>query len=65
MVISSNGCGPCAAGAPWAMQADSARVFVPGHALIQNLRNGFFTLTERLPRAMRLLTVWPVLAHAI
>jgi transposase-like protein len=46
-------------------QAISAQVFVRGHALIQNLRQGFSTLTEKISRPVRLLTVWSVLAQAI
>src|SRR5215210_4510320 len=36
-----------------------------GHALVQNLRNGFSTLTERVPRPLRLAAAWPQLARAI
>ncbi len=36
-----------------------------GHALIQNLRNGFSTLTAAVPRALRLKTAWSLLAQAI
>ena len=36
-----------------------------GHALVQNLRNGFSTLTERIPRPLRLAAAWPQLARAI
>jgi IS6 family transposase len=36
-----------------------------GHVLVQNLRNGFSSLTERVPRALRLATAWPQLARAI
>ncbi len=46
-------------------QSTSVDIIARGHALIQNLRNGFSTLTVALPRALRLLTAWPVLAQAI
>ena len=36
-----------------------------GHALIQNLRNGFSTLTAAVPRALRLMTAWSLLVQAI
>ncbi len=37
-------------------QAASADILVRGHALIQNLRNGFSELTAAVPRALRLVT---------
>ena len=43
----------------------SADVLSRGHGLIQNLRNGFSTLTAALPRPLRLLTAWPQLAQMI
>ena len=43
----------------------SADAFTRGHALVQNLRNGFSTLTARVPRPLRLATAWPQLARAI
>ncbi|PLS83842.1 MAG: IS6 family transposase [Actinobacteria bacterium] len=43
----------------------SADTFCRGHALIQNLRNGFSTLTTTVPRCLRLLRSWPQLAQAI
>ncbi len=36
-----------------------------GHALIQNLRSGFSTLTAAVPRPLRLVTAWAQLAQAI
>ena len=36
-----------------------------GHGLVQNLRNGFSSLTAELPRPLRLATAWPQLARAI
>jgi transposase-like protein len=36
-----------------------------GHSLIQNLRNGFSTLTVDVPRPLRLFTAWPQLTQAI
>jgi transposase-like protein len=36
-----------------------------GHGLIQNLRNGFSTLTQAVPRQLRLVTAWPQLTQAI
>ncbi len=36
-----------------------------GHALIQNLRNGFSRLTAAVPRALRLMTAWSLLTQAI
>jgi transposase, IS6 family len=46
-------------------QATSADTFSRGHALIQNLRNGFYDLTVMVPRVLRLATAWPQLAQAI
>ena len=43
----------------------SADTFCRGHALIQNLRNGFSTLTVTVPRRLRLLRAWTQLAQAI
>jgi hypothetical protein len=43
----------------------SADTFSRGHALIQNLRNGFSTLTTTVPRHLRLLKAWPQLGQAI
>jgi transposase-like protein len=36
-----------------------------GHALIQNLRNGFSTLTAAAPQPLRLAAAWPQLAALI
>jgi hypothetical protein len=36
-----------------------------GHALVQNLRIGFSTLTDAIRRLLRLATAWPQLARAI
>src|SRR4028118_1833589 len=46
-------------------QAGCAGVMVRGHALIQNLRNGFSNLTVAVPINLRLATAWPQLAEAI
>jgi transposase-like protein len=46
-------------------QAGCAGVIARGHALIQNLRNGFSELTIGVPRVLRLATAWPQLAQAI
>jgi IS6 family transposase len=43
----------------------SADTVVRGHALVQNLRNGFSTLTAAVPRCLRLLIGWPHLARLI
>lgn len=43
----------------------SADILVRGHALVQNLRNGFSTLTAPVERRLRLLTAWPQLARLI
>ena len=43
----------------------SADTVVRGHALVQNLRNGFSTLTATVERRLRLLTAWPQLARLI
>ena len=43
----------------------SADALTRGHALVQNLRNGFWTLTEGVRRPLRLATAWPQLARAI
>ena len=46
-------------------QAASADIVARGHALIQNLRNGFSTLTMAVTHSMRLATAWAELARAI
>jgi IS6 family transposase len=46
-------------------QLAAADSLTRGHALVQNLRNGFSTLTDRVPRPLRLATAWPQLARAI
>ncbi len=46
-------------------QATSADILSRGHALIQNLRNGFSTLTAYVPRPLRLMTAWSQLVQAI
>jgi IS6 family transposase len=46
-------------------QRASADSLTRGHALVQNLRNGFSSLTDRAPRPLRLATAWPQLARAI
>jgi transposase, IS6 family len=43
----------------------SADTVCRGHGLIQNLRNGFSTLSGGVPRPLRLATAWPQLAGAI
>ena len=46
-------------------QPTAADGIARGHALVQNLRNGFSSLTDRVPRPLRLATAWPQLARAI
>ena len=46
-------------------QLAAADGFTRGHALVQNLRHGFSSLTDRVPRPLRLATDWPQLARAI
>ena len=46
-------------------QSTSVDIIARGHALIQNLRNGFSTLTAALPRELRLMTAWSILTQAI
>jgi transposase, IS6 family len=46
-------------------QAVSADRIVRGHALIQNLPNGFSTLTMHVPAKLRLAVAWPQLVQAI
>jgi IS6 family transposase len=43
----------------------SADVVVRGHALVQNLRNGFSTLTAPVEHRLRLLTAWEQLERSI
>lgn len=43
----------------------SADTVVRGHAFVQNLRNGFSTLTVTVERRLRLLAAWPQLARLI
>jgi transposase-like protein len=46
-------------------QLPAADVVSRGHALVQNLRSGFSTLTAAVPRELRLATAWPRLASEI
>jgi len=46
-------------------QATSADTLARGHALVQNLRNGFSTLATTIPRCLRLAAAWSQLAQAI
>ena len=46
-------------------QGVSAASIARGHALIQNLRNGFSELTQAVPRQLRLATAWQQLTAAI
>ncbi len=46
-------------------QAASADIFARGHAFIQNLRNGFSTLTAAVPRPLRLMNAWSQLTETI
>lgn len=39
--------------------------FCRGHGLIQNLRNGVSTLTQAVPRQLRLAPAWPQRALAL
>ncbi len=43
----------------------SAETVVRGHAVVQNLRNGFSTLTATVERRLRLLSAWPQLARLL
>ena len=43
----------------------SADVVVRGHALVQNLRNGFSTLTAPVEHRLRLLSAWSQLERSI
>jgi IS6 family transposase len=46
-------------------QLRSADILARGHALVQNLCNGFSTLTADVPRSLCRATAWPQLACAI
>ncbi len=46
-------------------QLGSANLLTRGHALVQNLRQGFSALTAEVPRPLRLAIAWPQLARAI
>ena len=46
-------------------QAAAADLLARGHGFIQNLRNGFSTLTAAVPRQLRLMTAWSLLIQAI
>jgi transposase-like protein len=46
-------------------QCASADVLPRGHALVQNLQNGFCSLTAPVPRPLRLATAWLQLARTI
>ncbi|MDP9412383.1 MAG: transposase [Actinomycetota bacterium] len=43
----------------------SADNVVRGHALVQNLRNGFSALTATVERRLRQLAAWPPLTRLI
>ena len=46
-------------------QRASADILTRGHALVQNLRNGFSSLTPQVPRPRRLAAAWLQLARTI
>jgi transposase-like protein len=46
-------------------QLESADRLTRGHALVQNLRNGFSSLTTVVPRPLRLAAAWLQLARTI
>jgi transposase-like protein len=46
-------------------QIASADLVARGHALVQNLRNGFSSHTRDVPRNLRLATAWPQLSRMI
>ncbi len=46
-------------------QAISADILARGHALIQNLHNGFSQLTRAVPQVLRLMTAWAQLIQLI
>ncbi len=46
-------------------QAISAATLSRGHALIQNVRNGFYKLSAHVPHQLRLMTAWLHLTQAI
>ncbi len=43
----------------------SADIFTRGHALIQNLRHGYSTLTTGVARPLRVAAAWPPLTRAL
>jgi hypothetical protein len=43
----------------------SADILVPGHALVRNLRGGFYSLTHRVLLNLRLATAWAQLTRGI
>jgi hypothetical protein len=45
--------------------ASSAATLARGHALIQDLRNGFSTLTASVPRPLRLMIAWQELVQTM
>lgn len=42
-----------------------ADIVTRGHALIENLREGFSALTQDIPQHLRLATAWPLLAATV
>jgi transposase-like protein len=46
-------------------QLASADGFARGHALIQNVRHGYSTLTPGVARPLRLAVAWPRLIRAL
>ena len=46
-------------------QAISADILARGLPSIQNLRNGFSSLTATVPRQLRLMTAWSQLIQAV
>ena len=45
--------------------ATSADTLTHGHALVQNLRNGFSMLTASVPRSLRLMIAWQELVQTM
>jgi hypothetical protein len=45
--------------------ATSVDLLACGHAFIQNLRNGFSTLTAVVPREVRVMTTWLQLVQSV
>jgi hypothetical protein len=43
----------------------SAAIFIPGHALMRNIRRGFYRMLESVPQRLVFAWTWTQLAEAV